>query len=143
MALGIDEALIARQDARGGRAHEARQHVLGAQRREVGERHVDDVGEVSPGGFLRIQALGRILRPDVALELDLEERVALAEQLDMIGREVPPHGMDDDELALGARPILHALAAHVGRECGKIGVNFVGCGALRRRGSRQADKCRQ
>jgi hypothetical protein len=77
-------------------------------------------------GLLGVEALGRVLRADVVLELDLEERVALAEQRDVVGREIAPHGVDQDELALGARTLLEALAALRRGQRGEVGVDFVG-----------------
>ena len=98
---------------------------------EIGQADIDHVGEVTARGLLGVEALGCVLRADVAFEIDAEERVALLEQCDVIGTEIAAHGVDEDELALLARAVLDALLALGGGKFGEVGVEFFGRGRLR------------
>jgi hypothetical protein len=82
----------------------------GEQRGEVGNRQVHDVGEMPTGGLLGQEALGGVLRADVGL-VDVQPRIALLEQGDVIARLLTAVGVHDHHAALTARALdEHALA---------------------------------
>ena len=89
---------------------------------------------MAAGGLLGVEALGGVLRADVAFQLDVEERIALLEQRDVIDAEIAAHGVDEDELAFLAGAVFDALLALGGRQLGEFGVDLLdrGLGARAR-----------
>src|SRR5262249_37595190 len=89
-------------------------------------------GEMASGGFLRIEALGRVRRADVALKLHREKREALLEQRDMIDAQVAAHGVDEHELAFAAGAPLESVLTLGAGKAGELGIDLLGRGLGRR-----------
>jgi hypothetical protein len=83
---------------------------------------------MAPGGFLRIEPLGGVLRADVAFKLHVEKWKALLEQRDVIDAQIAAHGVDENELALAPGAVLDALLPLGGGKLGNLGVDLVGRG---------------
>ena len=75
--LRVDEGAVARQDRVHGRRRIARHLVAADELVEVHHGGDDRVGEVPARGLLREQPLGRVLRADLARDIEGEKRVAL------------------------------------------------------------------
>ena len=70
------------------------------------------------GGLLGDQALGGILRADVAGDVERQKRIAAAEQVDVRGGLAAAHGVYEDELALVPCAVLDAPGPLLGGQAG-------------------------
>src|SRR5215467_1824149 len=98
---------------------------------------------MASGGLLRIEALGRVRRADVAFKLHREKWKTLLEECEVVDAQVAAHGMDEGELALAAGAIFESFLALGGGNLGELGVDLLrrGLGRGDRRECERSDGC--
>src|SRR5262249_36271444 len=81
--------------------------------------------QMGADGLRGVGALGGVLRADLARYVERQERIALAEQVDVTGAELAPQRVDEDELAFPAGAVLDALRALGSRPSCELGVKLL------------------